>query len=83
MPLSHVSNLHSVSDIDFLDVDIYSSHLEQLAIACPNLQRLNLKENVKSLQCLEGLCAIIHTCRYLQGLNLAGISMASVESYLL
>ena len=83
IPLSHVNNLHSVSDIDFSDVDIYPGHLEQLAIACPNLQRLNLLENVKSLQCLEGLRAIVHTCRYLQGLNLAGISVASVESYLL
>ena len=83
IPLSRVSDLHSVSDIDFSDVDIYPGHLEQLAIACPNLQRLNLMENVKSLQCLEGLRAIVHTCRYLQGLNLVGISVASVESYLL
>ena len=35
------------------------------------------------LQSLQGLCAIVDSCRYLQGLNLVGIPVSSVESYLL
>ena len=81
--LNCIGNLHSVSNIDFSDVDIYSGHLEQVAIACPNLERLNLMENVRCLQNLEGLRAMVCKCRCLQGLNLSGISVASVESYLL
>ena len=81
--LNCIGNLHSVSNIDFSNVDIYPGHLEQVAITCPNLERLNLMENVRCLQSLEGLRAIVYKCRYLQGLNLSGISVASVESYLL
>ena len=36
----------------------FCEHLEQLAIACPNLQQLNLKENVNCLKSLQGLRAI-------------------------
>ena len=50
---------------------------------CPNLQRLNLKENIKCLRDLTGLTVIIHTCQNLVGLNLAGISLSSVQSYLI
>ena len=36
-------DLSCVTDFDLSDCkSLYSGHLEQLAIACPNLQRLNL-----------------------------------------
>ena len=64
-------------------MNIYLGHLEQLAIACPNLERLNLGRAENCLQSLQGLHAIIDTCQNLQGLNLLGIPVSSVESYLL
>ena len=54
-----------------------------LPFACPNLERLNLDNVQNSLQSLQGLHAIVDTCQNLQGLNLVGISVLSVESYLL
>ena len=64
---------------------IYPDHLEQLAIACPNLERLNLRNVKNSLQSLQGLHAIVDTCQNLQGLNLVGIPVSSIamESCLL
>ena len=38
-----------------LSDSLSSGHLEQLAIACPNLQRLNLQRCNHSLVCLKGL----------------------------
>ncbi|XP_065912364.1 uncharacterized protein [Dysidea avara] len=58
----------------------HSSHLEQLAITCPNLQVLNLRKNVNCLKCLRGLQAISTHCRKLKGLNIFGISVKEVES---
>ena len=78
-----ISNFDSVSNVDFSDVNIYPGHLEQLAIACPNLERLNLGKTQDCLQSLQGLHAIVDTCQNLQGLNLVGIPVSSVESYLL
>ena len=68
-----------------------SEHLEQLAIACPNLQRLNLRQKmshdhdlgVHSTQCLislRGLHAIANLCHNLQGLNLLNIPVNEVEN---
>ena len=39
--LHYISNFNSVSNVDFSNVNVYPGHLEQLAIACPNLERLN------------------------------------------
>ena len=78
-----ISNLYSVSNVDFVGVNIYPGHLEQLAIACPNLERLYLGKVQNCLQSLQGLHAIVDTCQNLQGLNLVGIPVSSVESYLL
>ena len=78
-----ISNFDSVSNVDFSDVNIYPGHLEQLAIACPNLERLNLGKAQNCLQSLQGLHATVDTCQNLQGLNLVGIPVSSVESYLL
>ena len=78
-----ISNFDSVSNVNFFGVNIYPGHLEQLAIACPNLERLNLRNAQNCLQSLQGLHAIVDTCQNLQGLNLVGIPVSSVESYLL
>ena len=67
--LHYISNFNSVSNVDFSGVNIYPDHLEQLAIACPNLERLNLSGAHNSLQSLQGLHAIVDTCQNLQGLN--------------
>ena len=57
----------------------HPGHLEQLAIACPNLQRLNLSQNVNCLKRLQGLRAIATGCKRLSGLNILGISVENVE----
>ena len=78
-----ISNFDSVLNVDFSSVNIYPDHLEQLAIACPNLEQLNLKNAQNCLQSLQGLRAIVDTCQNLRGLNLIGIPVSSMESYLL
>ena len=77
----------NVSDIKFLThfsvmrcKDFYSGHLEQLAIACPNLQQLSILKNVNCLKNLQGLQAIAEGCKKLQGLNIMGISVSEVEN---
>ena len=79
---SYPSHLHSVSCADIFNSSVHPDHLKQLAVMCPNLEQLNLQGNVDCLKDLEGLCAIVHTCQTLESLNLAGISVSSVESYL-
>ena len=79
----YISNFNSVSNVDFSCVNIYPDHLEQLAVACPNLERLNLRYAENSLQSLQGLRAIVDTCQNLQGLNFIGIPVSSMESCLL
>ena len=64
-------------------MNVYPGHLEQLAIACPNLERLNLRNAENSLQSMQGLRAIVNTCQNLQGLNLEEIPVSSMESCLL
>ena len=78
-----INNLCSVSNVDFSFIDIYPGHLEQLAIACPNLERVNLMYATKCLQSLKGLHAIADRCKNLQGINLAGIPTSCVEGKLL
>ena len=62
---------------------IFPGHLEQIAIACPNLQWLNLCDCYNSLQNLKGLQSIVNMCENLQGLNIAKIRLVNVESYTL
>ena len=59
--------------------EFYSGHLEQLAIACPNLQQLNIQSNLFCLKSLQGLRSIACYCKKLQGLNLLHISVRNVE----
>ena len=76
-----ISNLYSVSNINFSRMDICPGHLEQLAIACPNLERINLMNAKNCLRSLKGLQALVDKCQNLQGINLAGIP--AVECQLL
>jgi len=57
---------------------VHSEHLEQLAVACPHLQRLNLQGCYDCLASLQGLRAIACLCPALCGLNLKGISQKNV-----
>jgi len=81
---SHVSwditSLSIVTQFDATRCDLYPGHLEQLAIACPNLQHLNLLGNRHCLLSLQGLHAIFTCCKSLQGLNIVEISF--LESYI-
>ena len=79
---NRTNHLHAVSYADMSYSDIRVSNLEQLAVVCPNLQRLNLKGNIGCLAHLKGLIAIVHACQNLEGLNLAGIQSISLRSYL-
>ena len=70
-------------DISTAKQSLYSSHLEQLAIACRNLQQLNLQGCNHCLNSLQGLQAIASHCHNLQGLNLLGIHISEVEDHIL
>ena len=80
-----VQGNHTFSNFEFLieleasGCDIYSHQLEQLAIECPNLQRLSLS-CTDCLKSLQGLHAIAGSCRNLQGLSLLYIPVKDVES---
>ena len=58
---------------------LYPGHLEQLSIACPNLQRLNLSNNFNCLNNLQGLCSLAANCKSLQGLSLKCIHLHDTE----
>ena len=79
----NITDLNFVTDFDFTSTPfsqtIYSGHLEQLAVACPNLQRLNLQNNHDCLKCLKGLQTVANYCHDLQGLNLMFISVRKIE----
>ena len=78
-----IPHLHTVSYVDISYENVSSNHLQQLAVACPNLQQLHLQGNGNCLNDLQGLQAIVDKCKNLKRLNLAEISVLSVESYLL
>ena len=78
--IARFGNLSCVTHGDFLNCSsLHFGHLEQLAIACPNLQRLNLQNCCHCLKSLQGLQAISGHCLNLQGLNLLGICVSKVE----
>jgi len=87
-PLTDVSGIlnHSIDSLDFMitfavhDNLFCSQQLIQLAVACPNLQRLNLHYNKNCLKHLNGLRVIASFCQNLRGLNLMGISVEEVEN---
>jgi len=71
MNINNIEFLTSFSAFDYRL--LCSEHLERLAVACPNLQQLNLKGNVDCLKCLQGLRTIAIHCRKLEGLNISNI----------
>ena len=58
---------------------LHSGHLEQVAMACPKLQHLNLKGNSHCLERLQGLYMLL-ACKNLRGLNL--LDILEVESHI-
>ena len=87
MKTINIAKSHNIKRVIHFDlVHWYSlefsdyNYLEQLAIACPNLQRLNLQNCYHSLEILQGLKAIANYCHYLQGLNLLGLCVPKVEA---
>ena len=78
----------TVSDLTFVtyfDIGIHSrhlqsGHLEQIALACPNLSWLNVRGNSGCLQSLQGLEVISRCCQNLQGLNLSYVPLGNVEN---
>ena len=80
---SGLDSLNRVTEFDFAYCDcVHSGHLEQLAITCPNLQRLNLENNAYCLRNLKGLRAIAQHCCSMCGLNLKNISTGLMESHM-
>ena len=78
-----ITNLNFVTDFDASYCEsVTSKHLEQLAVVCPNLYRLNLRSNGDCLKSLQGLRMIADYCHNLQGLNLMDIPAAEVENHL-
>jgi len=77
-------NLSCVTDVSFAFCYLlHSGHLEQLAIACPHLRRLNLLACYQCFKSLKGLQAIASHCHNLQGLNLLGMHALTVENHML
>jgi len=76
---SDVTSLSCVIQFDATHCNLYPGHLEQLAVACPNLQHLNLLGNSHCLKRLQGLHAIFTSCKNIRGLNLVEVSR--VEDY--
>ena len=83
----HIAQFGSISCATHFDLSgclsLHSGHLEQLAIACPNLQRLNWQDCGHCLKGLQGLQAIVIHCHNLQGLNLLGICVLEVQDHVL
>jgi len=80
---SNVNTLDYVNEIDFGDVkseSLHSGQLEQLAFACPNLQRLNLMNKQECFSSLQGLQMIAQCCTKLVGLNLKLILVTQVDN---
>jgi len=70
--LNHLNDYDSLSFVTHLNISgcrLYSGHLEQVAMACPNLTELNLTDNPNCLKNLHGLHVIATYCQNLQGLN--------------
>jgi len=77
-----VTDLSFVTNFDFaLCESLHSGHLEQLAIACPNLECLNLEGNDKCLRSLKGLQKIAQHCSDLRKVNLRFIPFEAVENH--
>ena len=76
----NVGTLNFVTDFDASCCGLLSGHLEQLSIACPNLEQLNLAYNERCLENLKGLRSIVNQCHRLQGLKLDEIHVTGVQN---
>ena len=77
---SDIDDLVFITHFNASSCHLYSQHLEELAMACPNLLELNLEDNAHCLQSLQGLRVIASGCKKLQGLNLLFVSVKDVEN---
>ena len=73
-------NFQVLTEFSAFSCDIHSNQLEQLAVTCPNLRRLNLEQNYQCLELLQGLQTVGSSCLNLEGLNLKGIPTKNIES---
>ena len=85
--LDYCPQFYTVDNINclrYFNVGEYNSlfpyDLNQIAMACPNLQQLKISKCCKSLTSLYGLQAVANYCHNLQGLDMIGISVSAVES---
>ena len=77
----HVTTLSFITHFDARNCQsFHPGHLEQLASACPNLQRLDLESKCDCLGSLQGLRTLASCCHFLEGLNLQGIGISQVEN---
>jgi len=80
---SGIASLNLITEFDLsFENSFCSLHLEQLAMLCPNLQRLKLCCVRSCLKSLQGLRTIASNCHSLQGLNLMCIPVTEVENHL-
>ena len=76
-----ITNLHFLTHFEIYTCSSFlPADLEQLAMVCPNLQRLKLSTCRQVLESLQGLRAIANHCQDLQGLSIMGISVTQLES---
>jgi len=75
------TNFEFLTEFNISSCSLQSNQLGKLAVACPNLQRLNLQQGGECLKNLQGLHSIASYCRNLEGLNLVGISAEDVENH--
>ena len=77
------TSVTSLSSVTYFDASccrvLYPGHLEQLSIACPNLQRLDLSRNSNCLNNLQGLHSLAENCKSLQALNLIDVHVHDCE----
>jgi len=78
-----IDHLNCITEANFSEFETVKYwHLERLAVACPNLQRLNLQNNFECLKNLKGLEKIASHCCDLRGLSFQYIPHHLVEDHL-
>ena len=77
------TSVTSLSSVTYFDASrcrvLHPKHLEQLSIACPNLQRLGLTRNRHCLDNLQGLRSLADNCKNLHGLSLMDIHLHDID----
>jgi len=77
-----VHSINFVTEVNFYHIQVKPGYLEQLALACPNIERLNLEKSYDCLTNLRGLQTVAYHCYNLCGLNLRRIPVTLVENHL-